>query len=246
MPALCKGRYVARLARGEADTRAAQDLRTLAFGAARADQRDCDAYDAICRHVLVEDVASGTLVCCYRLLPLQGGHEIGRSYSAQFYDLSALSAFAAPMLELGRFCTHPDWHDPDILRLAWAAMTRFVDANAVALLFGCTSFQGTRAEAYIDAFAMLGQGHLAPQHWRPRIKAATVFRYTQCLRQHQPDGRRALQAMPPLLRTYLMMGGWVSDHAVVDPQMNTLHVFTGLEISAIPPARARLLRALAS
>jgi putative hemolysin len=50
--------------------------------------------------------------------------------------------------------------------------------------------------------------------------------------------------MPPLLRTYLMMGGWVSDHAVVDRQMNTLHVFTGLEIGAIPAARKRLLRAL--
>ena len=51
--------------------------------------------------------------------------------------------------------------------------------------------------------------------------------------------------MPPLLRTYLSMGGWVSDHAVVDRQMNTLHVFTGVEISAIPPARKRLLRAVA-
>ena len=36
--------------------------------------------------------------------------------------------------------------------------------------------------------------------------------------------------MPPLLRTYLLMGGWVSDHAVVDRHMDTLHVFTGLEI----------------
>ncbi len=41
------------------------------------------------------------------------------------------------------------------------------------------------------------------------------------------------------------MGGWVSDHAVVDQQMNTLHVFTGVEIGAIPPARKRLLRAVA-
>ena len=49
----------------------------------------------------------------------------------------------------------------------------------------------------------------------------------------------------PLLRTYLVMGGWVSDHAVVDRDLNTLHVFTGLEIRAIPPARARLLRATA-
>ena len=60
-----------------------------------------------------------------------------------------------------------------------------------------------------------------------------------------PDVKLAMLRMPPLLRTYLIMGGWVSDHAVVDDQMNTLHVFTGLEISAIPPARKRLLRAVA-
>jgi putative hemolysin len=51
--------------------------------------------------------------------------------------------------------------------------------------------------------------------------------------------------MPPLLRSYLAMGGWVSDHAVLDKALNTLHVFTGLEVSTIPPARARRLRALA-
>ena len=50
--------------------------------------------------------------------------------------------------------------------------------------------------------------------------------------------------MPPLLRSYLLMGGRVSDHAVVDHAMNTLHVFTGLEISAIPESRKKLLRAL--
>ena len=54
-----------------------------------------------------------------------------------------------------------------------------------------------------------------------------------------------MRHMPPLLRTYLMMGGWVSDHAVIDRQMGTLHVFTGVEIRAIPAARQRLLRALA-
>ena len=57
--------------------------------------------------------------------------------------------------------------------------------------------------------------------------------------------QKAMAAMPPLLRTYLLMGGWVSNHAVVDHQLDTLHVFTGLEIRAIPPARARLLRAVA-
>ena len=112
------------------------------------------------------------------------------------------------------------------------------------MLFGCSSFAGTDAERYFDAFAMLRDRHLAPKRWLPRVKAPNVFRFAarlapQARPEAGPDAR-----MPPLLRTYLMMGGWVSDHAVVDRQMNTLHVFTGLEIRAIPPARKRLLRAI--
>ena len=65
-----------------------------------------------------------------------------------------------------------------------------------------------------------------------------MFRFALRLRR-KPDARRAMLTMPPLLRSYLAMGGWVSDHAVVDRDLDTLHVFTGLEIGAIPPARAR-------
>ena len=89
-------------------------------------------------------------------------------------------------------------------------------------------------------FAMLRDRHVAPRRWLPRVKAPEVFRFARLI--GRPDPRRAMAAMPPLLRTYLMMGGWVSDHAVVDAQMDTLHVFTGLEIRAIPPGRAKLLR----
>jgi L-ornithine Nalpha-acyltransferase len=231
----------------------AQELRHLAFIAghgavmtgARAAGRDTDIFDAECCHVLVEDVRSGTLVCCFRLLPLAGGTEIGRSYAAQYYNLAALATFDGPMVEMGRFCIHPDLRDPDILRVAWGAMTRFVDETGVEMLFGCSSFQGTEAAHYHDAFAMLKDAHLAPKRWLPRVKAPDVFRFARALRRFRPDAKRAMQMMPPLLRTYLLMGGWVSDHAVVDRDLNTLHVFTGLEIRAIPPARARRLRGVA-
>lgn len=258
MLALSKGRYAARLAETPGDLCRAQELRHLAFIAGRgvaADGarakageagRDADAFDAPCAHVLIEETATKTLVCCFRLLPLAGGHQVGRSYSAQFYDLSALAGFPGPMAEVGRFCLHPDWHDPDILRLAWGALTRFVDATGTEMLFGCSSFPGSRAEPHLEAFALLKEAHLAPPRWRPGVKAPQVFRFARSLRGRAPDLRRALLAMPPLLRSYLLMGGWVSDHAVVDADLDTLHVFTGLEIRAIPPARARLLRGVAA
>lgn len=243
MVGLKKGRYVARLAQSEDDIRAAQALRHLAFHGAEG--LDADQYDVICSHILVEERKSGQLVCCFRMLPLAAGNEISRSYSAQFYELSALEGFEGSMVEMGRFCIHPDWNDPDILRVAWAAMTGYVDDNNIEMLFGCSSFKGTDADPYLDSFAVLRDKHLAPKRWVPRIKAPKVFQFAARLRK-KPDLKRAQLKMPPLLRTYLMMGGWVSDHAVVDHDMNTLHVFTGLEINAIPPARKRLLRAMSS
>lgn len=251
MLTLRKGQYVARLAETAADVERAQRLRYLAFietrgASGRPDGLEADAFDSLCRHVLVEEVRAGTLVCCFRLLPLRGGAEIGQSYSAQYYNLSALTTFDGPMVEMGRFCIHPQWRDPDILRVAWGAMTRFVDETGVEMLFGCSSFDGTEAGDYLDAFAMLKEKHLAPRRWLPRVKAPNVFRFARVLRRKRPDLKRAMLKMPPLLRTYLVMGGWVSDHAVVDRDLNTLHVFTGLEIRAIPPARKRLLRGAAS
>lgn len=253
-----KGRYHAREASGPADLSAAQHLRGLCFLPRRQPRnhppqpiRDADDLDATCRHILIEDRDSGRLVCTFRFLPLPGGHRIHSSYSARYYNLSRLQQYDAPMVELGRFCIHPDWRQPDILRLAWAAIARFVDDGGCRLLFGCSSFSGTRPDRHAEAFAMLHQHHLAPRRWLPRIKAPEVFRFAQLPARYPPDLRppdlrRTIANLPPLLRSYLAMGGWVSDHAVVDPVLQTMHVFTGLEVAAIPDSRKRLLRATAT
>ena len=244
MASLIKSKYVARLTSTPSDITAAQRLRYKAFGLSGGTGLDSDKFDQACEHFLIENRKTGHLVCCFRLMHMQGGGEIEESYSAQYYELSALHSYDGKIVEMGRFCVDPRVMDVDVLRLAWAAMTRFVEAERVDLLFGCTSFQGTDANAYHDAFALLRDKHIAPQRWLPRVKAPDVFRFATRLRR-KPDFKRAMLGMPPLLKTYLMMGGWVSDHAVVDNYMNTLHVFTGVEICMIPPARKRLLRALA-
>jgi putative hemolysin len=244
MLSLNKGRYSARLARSPKDVDAAQRLRALSFTTQDQSGCDRDAFDVFFEHVLVFEQCSNALVCCYRFLPMADGREISRSYSAQYYDLSALESFAGKMVEMGRFCLRPGHSDPDVLRVAWGAMTSYVDAQAVELLFGCSAFAGTDAEPYLDAFAMLKDRHLAPKRWLPKEKAPDVFRFSTGL-SSKPDVKEAMLHMPSLLRSYLLMGAWVSDHAVFDRQLNTIHVFTGLEIAAIPPARKKLLRAVA-
>ena len=253
MPPTQQTRYCALLAETPDDIRSAQKLRHLCFIADsgadvtghRAEGLDADPFDERCTHILIKDTRSDELVCCFRLMALSDGGQIGESYSAQFYELGALADYDAPMVEMGRFCIAPGQGHPDILRVAWGAMARFVDDTGTQLLFGCSSFQGCEAEAYLDAFNVLADRYLAPRRWRPRIKAPSVFQFAERLRLRKPDPKRAALSMPPLLKSYLAMGGWVSDHAVVDRDMGTLHVFTGLEIAKVPPNRARALRAIA-
>lgn len=232
-----KGRFRVRLATGEADLALAQRLRHLAFRGGSG--RDGDRFDVLWRHLLIERVQGGELVGTCRFWVFRDGVESAGGYTAQFYDLSAFRAISAPVLEMGRFCMAPGMADADALRLAWAALTRVVDSEGVALLFGCSSFAGVDPAAHADAFAALAAGHLAPERLRPG--PATAERVALQAGPH--DARRALAQLPPLLRTYLAMGGWVSDHAVIDRDLGTIHVCTGVEIAAIPPVRARLLRA---
>jgi putative hemolysin len=257
MPIFRSGKYKARMATTEADVIRCQQLRYLAFieerglgrsgieariGAGKTARLDHDEFDPLCHHLMIEETRTGKLVCCFRMLPLNDGSEISRCYSAKYYELSKLAAYPGRMVEMGRFCIHPAHRDLNILRLAWAAMSRFIDREGVDLLFGCSSFHGVDAEAYMDAFALLKEKHLAPKRWLPRVKAPNVFRFARKLKPKRPDMKLALRCMPPLLRSYLVMGGWVSDHAVIDNELNTLHVFTGVEINRVPPKRARLLR----
>lgn len=234
-------RYRARPAASVDDIAACLALRARVFRGA-ADASDRDAFDDLCEHMAVERLEDGRTVACFRYMILDPKGAAECSYSAQFYELSALRDFGAPMLEIGRFCIDPALHDADVLRVAWGAVARIVEARGAGLLFGCSSFAGTDAARYHDAFAMLRDRHIAPPHRLPRIKAPRVFEFARRLRR-KADPKAAMRAMPPLLKTYLAMGGWVSDHAVVDGDLDTLHVFTGVEIGAIPAARRRSILA---
>lgn len=223
-----------------ADVTRASDLRAKAFRGGKGQDRD--PFDRRCLHFLVENQATGTLVATFRLLSFPTGTEIGESYSAQFYDLAPLAGCKENLAEMGRFCLDPDCHDPNVLRIAWAALTRHVDSHAVGLLFGCTSFAGTDPSRYRDAFALLLDRHIGPGLWRPLAKSPDIVLFASQPASPAPNIKLAVQSLPPLLRTYLAMGGWVSDHAVIDADLGTMHVFTALETRSVPADRAKILR----
>ncbi len=230
-----KGRYVARFATSAADVVACQKLRHRCFFGKSG--VDLDQFDASWSHLMIEDGTDGPLVCTFRMRQSSAA-AVQDGYAGQFYDLSGLAQTVGPHIEIGRFCTDPATPDPHILRVAWGALTQYVDACEATILFGCTSLTGTDPAPYARVIRALQDRYQGPHALMPGAIAPEVIRFGE------KTGDADQRPMPPLLRTYLAMGGWVSDHAVVDRTMDTLHVLTVVEIAKIPPARARALRAL--
>jgi len=237
-PPIRQGGLIAQLARTPEDLQACLALRALAF---RGDPSACDGdrFDADCLHLMVKP-PGGPVLATLRAQPHMTGQFAG--YCAQFYDLSALARAPGTALELGRLCLHPSQTGADLLRLIWAGVTRIVDRWQASRLIGCTSFSGSDPERLAPGLGLLAQRHIGPVSLRPGQRAPrgrALDDWADCAR---PEGAGLL---PPLLRAYLALGGWVSDHLVIDSDLNTCHVFTCVEIDAMPEGRKRILRALA-
>lgn len=222
-------------ARNASDVLACQKLRHRCFRGAEG--VDSDIFDDRCRHLMITD-CSGALVATARYQIFSSGRETNMSYAAQSYDMVGLSRVDARMLELGRFCVARHMADVDVLRMAWAALTRIVDAEGIRYLFGCASFQGTDPAPYGMVFRHLACDHQGPDDLRPKSRGAQMIPLAEV------DDTGA-EPMPRLLRSYLTMGGWVGAEATIDRDMQTMHVFTCLDVQSVPPSRARALRALA-
>jgi putative hemolysin len=229
-------RFAARNAVGGADMAAVMALRRRHF---RVDAGGTpDGCDAACRHLMVIDRGTGALAatCRYRVFPDSGA--LGTSYAAGFYDLRSLAACKGRFLELSRFCSAGQ--DADALVTAWGALTRVIDSAGVAVIFGCASFPRADPQGHAPALAALAP-HVGPRTLRPDRKAVE----TLPLGCTGPEAGARAGGLPRLLQTYLAMGGWVSDHAVIDREMDTVHVFTLVEVARVPAARAARLRQLA-
>lgn len=228
------GPVVARIGTSAGIVAQAMDLRRQVFGGqARPDR---DRYDARSLHGVVTDRATDRPLVAFRARVFARSTDLGDSYTAQSYDLTPLAAVEGAILELGRLCQSPDRPQPIALRAAWAALTALCDREGVSFLIGCSSFPGADAQHHAPALAALRAAHLGPKALRPGKRAPLAF--------DLPGPGTVPGPLPPLLRSYLAMGGWVGDHAVRDPGLDTVHVFTGLRVADIPEARKSRLRAL--
>lgn len=233
---ICSGPLQVRLAHGAADIDAVQALRYRVFyeslGArpqieAARRRRDFDRFDEGCDHLLVLDHSRGAgvrgVVGTYRLIRRQAAARLGGFYSAAEYDIARLLAYPGEILELGRSCVDAAYRQRPAMQLLWSGIAAYVFHYDIALMFGCASLPGTDPEAMARPLTYLYHYHLAPAPLRPRALAG---RYVEMRRRSRGeiDPALALVGLPPLIKGYLRLGGFVGDGAVIDREFNTVDV----------------------
>jgi len=225
-----------RLAENAADIDAAQALRYRIFyelmgarpvSGMEQQRRDRDAYDDICDHLLVLDHSRGSgpeaVVGTYRLIRRAAAARFGSFYSAAEYDIAPLIAYPGEILELGRSCVDAGYRARPVMQLLWSGIAAYVSHFDIALMFGCASLPGTDPEALAAPLSYLYHHHLAP----PALRARALAERFVDMRRLAPgalDPHRNLAALPPLIKGYLRLGGFVGDGAVIDEQFNTTDV----------------------
>lgn len=192
-----------------------------------ARKRDFDRYDEVCDHLLVIDHHQrGTaeqVVGTYRLIRREAAAQVGRFYSEDEYDITQLKEYPGEILELGRSCVDARYRTRGTMQLLWKGIADYVWRHDVALMFGCASLPGTDPEVHKTALTCLYHFHLAPPGLRAR---AIPERYVEMLKLDPAaiNPKRALAELPPLIKGYLRLGGFVGDGAVIDYEFNTTDV----------------------
>lgn len=187
---------------------------------------ESDSFDAFCDHLLVFDNAGdgpGAVVGSYRLMRREAAERRGQFYTVDEYDISNLLEFQGQILECGRSCVASDYRNGTTMQLLWRGIAAYVFHFNIDILFGCASLPGTDVKALAPQLSYLYYHHLAPPALRPR---ALEERYVamNTLPADQVSRRTAWQHLPPLIKGYLRLGGFVGDGAVVDWDFGTTDV----------------------
>jgi L-ornithine Nalpha-acyltransferase len=231
------GNLGVRIATSDAEIRAVQALRYRVFyhemgahpdPATFASKLDADQYDAVADHLLVIDHSIGagpdSIVGTYRLIRRAAAARIGRFYSSSEFDISMMEAFAGEVLELGRSCVALEYRSRAVMQLLWSGIAAYVFRHRIDLMFGCASLPGTDPDVLGPELTYLYYHHLAPPAIRPRALPDLYVDMRRVDPASLGDPRRALAALPPLVKGYLRLGGFVGDGAVIDRQFNTTDV----------------------
>lgn len=237
---VARDRYVTTIATSPAEVAEAQALRFEVFNVELAEGlvssfitgRDEDPFDAVCRHLLVREVATGKVVGTYRFQTGQNALTGLGYYSEMEFDLAPLEPRRPEVLELGRACVHQEHRNLRVLAALWRGIAAVADDTGSRYLIGCSSLNATDPGLGLALYRQLAATHLAPLEFRTLPRPLAVCTTNKPL----PVAPKS----PKLLAAYLSLGAWIAGAPAMDHEFGTIDFLTVLDLHCLNPAVARL------
>ncbi|KQS90461.1 MULTISPECIES: GNAT family N-acetyltransferase [unclassified Rhizobium] len=242
------GNLETRLARTASEIDAAQAVRYKVFVEemkaqipqdAERRKRDTDAWDLVCDHLLVLDTAiegdpEDQIVGTYRLLRQDVAVRTGGFYSASEFSVGSLLERHPDkkFMELGRSCVLPEYRTKRTVELLWQGNWAYALKYGVDAMFGCGSFPGVIPEEHALALSFLHHNMVVRDEWDVSARPE-LFRTMDLMPSEAINMRKALAALPPLIKGYMRLGAMVGKGAVVDYAFRTTDVLIVLPITNI-------------
>ena len=230
------GDITVRLARCDSEILQAQKLRYQIFyeefdakpkKEVEAEKRDFDFFDDFADHLVVIDKKiadkNKRIVGTYRLLREEKANKAGRFYTSDEFDISKLLENYSGLLEMGRSCVYQEYRTKSVLQLLWQGIAEYVVFYNIKFLFGCASFHGTEPSDFKEELSYLYNNYLAPIEFRPRA-LPEVYTNMDLVSPHIIDTKKVIKNLPPLIKGYIRIGGFVGDGAFIDRHFNTTDV----------------------
>jgi len=234
--------YATRLARNADEIRAAQVLRYEVFNlelheglaSSYTTGLDADPFDAVCDHLIVEYVPTGSIVGTYRLqMGANAAANLGY-YCAQEFHFDPFEPLRREIVELGRACVHKQHRNLIVLGLLWKGIATYAKERGGRYLMGCSSLTSQDPAVGGSAYASLCRKHLVA----PEYRTTPLPAYECSLR----DLAAEPVEIPKLLRAYLTMGAKICGAPALDPHFKTIDFLTLLDLDALHPlARIKFL-----
>jgi len=248
-------KYVARLAQSAEEVRRAQRLRFEVFNLelneglveSHFTGLDVDPFDEFCDHLVVEELATGTIVGTYRLQTGQLAAANLGYYSEREFDFAPYERLRCEMIELGRACVHADHRTFNLLHLLWRGLAVYATERKARYLIGCSSLTSQDPIEGLVTYRKL-LPHLATRELRTCTREqfnvlAAVAPLDQTSTYSGSPLRATAGASSRLLRAYLAIGAKICGPPAIDREFGTIDFLTLLDLHKLPAiVRAHFLR----
>ena len=173
---------------------------------------DTDLFDIHCDHLLVRTHDAGKVIGTCRLISPEAAKSAGGYYAEGEFSLTQLQHLRTGMIEIGRFCIHPDYRSGSVMALLWSGLGQYIAHRQYLYLIGCASISmhdGGHNAA--NLYQQLSAKHTMPEEYRTTPLHPLPY-------QKLASGKPAV--IPPLIKGYLRAGGHICGEPAWDTDFN--------------------------